>query len=58
MEIESYEADFLIACDGANSTVRKWTGIGFDGFTYPEKFQEMHTLMPHQTTAIPITLRG
>ena len=46
MEIESYEADFLIACDGANSTVRKWTGIGFDGFTYPEKFVTFSTKLP------------
>lgn len=30
--------DFLIAADGANSVVRKWLGIEFDGFTYPERF--------------------
>jgi 3-(3-hydroxy-phenyl)propionate hydroxylase len=46
MEIETYEADFLIGCDGANSTVRKWTGIGFDGFTYPEKFVTFSTKLP------------
>ncbi len=37
-EIERFRADWLIGADGANSIVRKWLGIGFDGFTYPEKF--------------------
>lgn len=31
-------ADFLVGADGANSIVRKWLGIDFDGFTYPERF--------------------
>ncbi|WP_310017004.1 NAD(P)/FAD-dependent oxidoreductase [Croceicoccus sp. BE223] len=31
-------ADFLVGADGANSIVRKWLGIEFDGFTYPERF--------------------
>jgi 3-(3-hydroxy-phenyl)propionate hydroxylase len=38
LEIERYRCDWLIGADGANSLVRKWLGIGFDGFTYPEKF--------------------
>ena len=29
---------FVLACDGASSTVRKLMGIEFEGFTYPEKF--------------------
>jgi 3-(3-hydroxy-phenyl)propionate hydroxylase len=37
-EIEEIRADWLIGADGANSLVRKWLGIEFDGFTYPEKF--------------------
>jgi 3-(3-hydroxy-phenyl)propionate hydroxylase len=37
-DIERIKADWLIGADGANSIVRKWLGIGFDGFTYPEKF--------------------
>ena len=37
-EVESIRADWLIGADGANSLVRKWLGIEFDGFTYPEKF--------------------
>ena len=31
MEIETYKADFVIACDGANSTTRKWLGTGRPG---------------------------
>ncbi|QIG53595.1 FAD-dependent monooxygenase [Altererythrobacter sp. BO-6] len=31
-------ADYLIGADGSNSTVRKWLGTQFAGFTYPEKF--------------------
>ena len=36
--IDHYRCDWLIGADGANSLVRKWLGIEFDGFTYPEKF--------------------
>jgi 3-(3-hydroxy-phenyl)propionate hydroxylase len=36
--IERFRCDWLIGADGANSLVRKWLGIEFDGFTYPEKF--------------------
>lgn len=36
--IDQLRCDFLIAADGANSIVRKWLGIEFDGFTYPERF--------------------
>ncbi len=46
MGIETFRADFLIACDGANSTVRKWLNVGFDGFTYPEKFVTFSTEVP------------
>ncbi|MFC6197690.1 FAD-dependent oxidoreductase [Ponticaulis profundi] len=46
MEIETYKADFVIACDGANSTTRKWLGTGFEGFTYPEKFVTFSTKVP------------
>lgn len=37
-EIRRIRSRFLIAADGANSVVRKWLGIEFDGFTYPERF--------------------
>lgn len=46
MGIEQIEADFLIGADGASSTVRKWLGIGFDGFTYSEKFLCLTTDWP------------
>lgn len=39
-------ADYLIGADGANSIVRKWLGIEFDGFTYPEKFLCLSTERP------------
>jgi 3-(3-hydroxy-phenyl)propionate hydroxylase len=46
LAIERYRADYLIACDGANSIIRKWLGIGFDGFTFPEKFLCLSTEWP------------
>ncbi|MCE7796466.1 FAD-dependent monooxygenase [Sphingobium sufflavum] len=39
-------ADYVIGADGANSIVRKWLGIEFDGFTYPEKFLCLSTERP------------
>jgi 3-(3-hydroxy-phenyl)propionate hydroxylase len=36
--VQQIRCDFLIAADGANSVVRKWLRIEFDGFTYPERF--------------------
>jgi 3-(3-hydroxy-phenyl)propionate hydroxylase len=45
-EIETYRASYLIGADGANSLVRKWLGIGFTGFTYPEKFLTLSTDWP------------
>ena len=37
---------WLIGADGASSTVRKWTGIAFEGFTYPERFLTLSTDYP------------
>jgi 3-(3-hydroxy-phenyl)propionate hydroxylase len=34
---------YLIACDGARSTIRRRTGIAFEGFTYPERFMIIGT---------------
>jgi 3-(3-hydroxy-phenyl)propionate hydroxylase len=48
-EIETLRADYLIAADGANSLVRKWLEIPFDGFTYPEKFLTLSTAWPIET---------
>jgi 3-(3-hydroxy-phenyl)propionate hydroxylase len=44
--IEQIRADYLIGADGANSTVRKWTGTQFEGFTYPERFLTLSTRYP------------
>lgn len=46
IELETYRADYLIGADGANSTVRKWMGVQFDGFTYPERFLTLSTAYP------------
>ena len=46
MEIKHYRADYLIAADGASSIVRKWLGIEFEGFSYPEKFLCLSTKWP------------
>ncbi|MAM59165.1 MAG: monooxygenase [Salinicola sp.] len=37
-EIIEVKADYIIGADGASSTVRKWLGVDFEGFTYPERF--------------------
>ncbi|TYC90879.1 NAD(P)/FAD-dependent oxidoreductase [Novosphingobium sp. BW1] len=41
--IDKLRCDFLIGADGANSIVRKWLGVEFDGFTYPERFLTLST---------------
>ena len=40
------EGSFLIAADGADSTVRRAVGIPFEGFTYPERFVVASTAFP------------
>jgi len=35
---EIYKADWLVGADGGRSTVRKCTDVGFDGFTWDERF--------------------
>jgi 3-(3-hydroxy-phenyl)propionate hydroxylase len=44
--IERIRADYLLGADGANSIVRKWTGVRFEGFTYPERFLTLSTRYP------------
>lgn len=46
MEVERFECDYLIGADGANSTVRKWLNVQFNGFTYPERFLTLSTAYP------------
>ena len=36
--IERIRSRYLVAADGGNSVIRKWLGVDFAGFTYPEKF--------------------
>lgn len=45
-EISTIRCDYLIGADGASSIVRKWLGMEFDGFTYPEKFLTLSTDEP------------
>ena len=49
MGIELIRTDYLIGADGANSTVRKFTGTAFEGFTYPERFLTLSTRYPLET---------
>lgn len=44
--IETIRADYLIGADGASSTVRKWLGVDFSGFTYKERFLTLSTEYP------------
>ena len=47
-DIQRLKAEYLIAADGANSIIRKWLGVEFEGFTYPEKFLTLSTTTPLQ----------
>ena len=46
LAIEQVRAKYMIGADGANSIVRKWLGVEFEGFTYPEKFLTLSTDYP------------
>jgi len=48
LALAHFRAEYLIGADGANSVVRKWLDVGFEGFTYPEKFLTMSTDWPLQ----------
>lgn len=49
---EQLRAGFVVGADGATSSVRRLLGVGFDGFTYPERFLiastsvDMHDVLP------------
>jgi len=36
--IEKFDARWLVGADGGRSTVRKVMGVGFEGYTWPERF--------------------
>jgi 3-(3-hydroxy-phenyl)propionate hydroxylase len=41
--VATHDGAYLIGADGGRSTVRKETGISFDGFTWPERFLVLTT---------------
>jgi 3-(3-hydroxy-phenyl)propionate hydroxylase len=43
------EGSFVVACEGADSALRKAAAIPFDGFTYPERFLVASTPFPLET---------
>jgi 3-(3-hydroxy-phenyl)propionate hydroxylase len=43
---EFFRADYVIGAEGANSILRRKMKIGFEGFTYPEKFVTLSTTYP------------
>jgi 2-polyprenyl-6-methoxyphenol hydroxylase-like FAD-dependent oxidoreductase len=42
-KIETGDFVYVVACDGARSTVREIAGIEFEGFTWPERFVKIAT---------------
>ena len=50
---ERLEAEWLVGADGGRSTVRRRMGVGFDGYTWPERFvvaSTQHDFSPHGYT--------
>ncbi|MDO7843403.1 FAD-dependent oxidoreductase [Sphingomonas immobilis] len=45
-DVECYRARYVIGADGAGSLVRKLMALGFDGFTYGEKYLCLSTQYP------------
>ena len=42
-EVVTHRGDYLVGCDGGRSVVRKTTGVSFEGFTWPERFNIVST---------------
>jgi 3-(3-hydroxy-phenyl)propionate hydroxylase len=42
---ENHDFDYVIACDGGRSTLRKCLDIEFEGYTWPERFLVLTTLV-------------
>ena len=51
-------ADYVIGCDGGRSSVRKLADIGFEGFTYPERFIKIATPFDVATLNPNLVLRN
>jgi 3-(3-hydroxy-phenyl)propionate hydroxylase len=47
--VTTHVGGYLIGADGGRSTVRKQTGISFDGFTWPERFIVLTTPFDFET---------
>ncbi len=45
---EQHVFDYVIGCDGGRSTVRKCLDIEFEGYTWPERFLVLTTLLDFQ----------
>ncbi len=54
---KTYAADYVIACDGGRSTLRKRLGIEFEGYTWPERFLVITTAFDFQA-ALGCSLRN
>jgi 3-(3-hydroxy-phenyl)propionate hydroxylase len=46
---QDFRAKYLLGADGAHSVVRKSQNIGFEGFTYPERFVKIATRFDFST---------
>lgn len=49
---------YLVGCDGGRSTVRKLSEIGFEGFTWPERFIKIDTRYDFSTIGPQISNRN
>jgi len=56
--VERIRADYLIGCDGGRSVVRKFAGVAFEGFTYPEQFIKIATPFDVATLNRNLVLRN
>lgn len=56
-ETRTVRARYLVACDGANSTVRKALGIGLSDYGFDEPWLVVDTLMPDESRLKPYGLQ-
>src|SRR6185503_18803656 len=55
---KTVRADYVIGADGGRSTVRKFAGVEFEGFTYPERFIKIATPFDVATLNPNLVLRN
>src|SRR5215831_3769619 len=46
------DGSYLIGADGGRSTIRKALGTAFEGYTHPERFLVLTTILRHRTCAV------